>query len=392
MSTLPPAKEKSLIAALSSLYALRMLGLFLVYPVLAIYAHDLPGATPFLIGLAMGGYGLTQAILQIPFGILSDHFGRKRLIIIGLLLFALGSVVAALSDSIYGLIAGRLLQGTGAISAVVTALLADLLPAQKRSKAMAIVGLTIGMTFGLSLVLAPALSALYGLGGLFWIIAILSILALGVLILFVPNPEQGRQALPMRELQQVFANRQLWYLNISIFCLHAVLTGLFVWLPPQLQKITAHWYQQSAVYLGLLIASYAFMMPILIRAEKMYRQKWIVQASQLGLCLVFIYFAFMPHSLWYLLLGLLLFLIPFNLLEAILPAWVSRVAPVQAKGAALGMYATAQFLGIFVGGVATGLLLNTFSLSIVFFSSAILMLIWFILVRGLKPLSPHMEQ
>lgn len=387
MSQLFTAQTKPIIFALSSLYALRMLGLFLIYPVLAIYAVNLPNATPFLLGVAMGIYGLSQAILQIPFGILSDKFGRKPLIIIGLLLFATGSIVAALSEDIYGLILGRILQGTGAISAVITALLADLLAPNQRAKAMAIVGLTIGLAFGLSLILAPFLGALIGLSGLFWVITGLILLSLLVLIFFVPQPSQMQQALPKGHWREVFYNRQLWLLNISVFCLHALLTTLFLWMPARLNVLASAWYQQSLIYLCLLIGSYAVMMPILIRAEKTYKQKQVVQGSIVIFVIALCYFAFMPDNLWHLLLGLFIFLIPFNLLEATLPSWVSRLAPQQTRGAAMGLYATMQFLGIFVGGALTGYLQNMISFANIFLSFNLLMLIWFILVRGLQQLS-----
>lgn len=387
MSQIIHSNIKSIIISLSSLYALRMLGLFLIYPILAIYAVHLPGATPFLLGVAMGIYGLSQAILQIPFGMLSDRFGRKPLIIVGLLLFALGSIVAALSQDIYGLIVGRTLQGTGAISAVITALLADLLAPNQRAKAMAVVGLTIGMAFGLSLILAPFLGALMGLSGIFWVITGLILLSLLVLIFFVPQPQQMQQVLPKGQWHLVFHNRQLWLLNISVFCLHALLTTLFLWLPARLEALTTHWYQQSLIYLFLLIGSYAVMMPILIRAEKTYQQKKVVLGSIIMFAFALCYFAWMPNNLWHLLLALFIFLIPFNLLEATLPSWVSRLAPQQTRGAAMGLYATLQFLGIFAGGAVTGFLLNTVSFTNIFLSFNFLMLIWFILVRGLKQLS-----
>lgn len=386
MSELTHIKEKQVITALSGLYALRMLGLLLIYPVLAIYAQQMPGATPFLLGLALGSYGLSQAILQIPFGMLSDHFGRRPLIIIGLLLFAAGSVVAALSTDIYGLILGRMIQGTGAISAVITALLADLLEPQRRAKAMAIVGMTIGLSFGMSLILAPALGAALGLSGLFWLVAILCLLSLGVLIFFVPKPIHLKQAMAPGQWRSVFSHPQLWGLNISVFFLHTLLTLLFLWMPAHLNELASAWYQQSAIYLILLILSYATMWPLLGYAEKKHKHKQILQGSILTFALVLIYFAWMPNTLWHLLLGILLFLIPFNLLEAILPSWVSRVAPAQARGAALGMYATAQFLGLFLGGVGSGAMLKYFSFATVFITLAVLMLIWFILVRGLKNL------
>ncbi|MGA2655112.1 MAG: MFS transporter [Gammaproteobacteria bacterium] len=387
MSQIVPIQTKPIILALSSLYALRMLGLFLIYPVLAIYAVHLPGATPFLLGVAMGIYGLSQAILQIPFGMLSDRFGRKPLIIIGLLLFASGSIVAALSQDIYGLIIGRILQGTGAISAVITALLADLLVPEQRAKAMAIVGLTIGVAFGLSLIIAPGLGAAIGLSGLFWVITVLVLLSLVVLVFFVPEPAQTQQSLPKGQLSLVFYNRQLWLLNFSVFCLHTLLTTLFLWLPARLEALTQHWYQQSLIYLVLLVGSYAVMMPILIRAEKTYKQKLVVQGSIVMFALALCYFAFMPNTLWHILLGLFIFLIPFNLLEATLPAWVSRLAPQQTRGAAMGLYATMQFLGIFTGGALTGWLLNSISFNNIFLSFSVLMIIWFIIVRGLKQLT-----
>jgi predicted MFS family arabinose efflux permease len=364
-----------------------MLGLFLIYPVFAVYGMQLPGATPFLIGLALGVYGLSQAILQIPFGMLSDKFGRKPIIIIGLLLFALGSIIAALSEDIYGLIWGRILQGTGAITAVITALLADLLPSEQRSKAMAMVGLTIGLAFGLSLILAPLLAAAVGLSGMFWMITGLIFLSLLVLIFFVPEPLKMHKPITQGEWRAVFQNKQLWILNISVFFLHALLTSSFLWLPQQLNEVTSALYQQSLVYLFLLMGSYMLMMPILIRAEKTYQQKRVVQACILGFAVAMLYFAFMPSTLGYLLLGLLLFLIPFNLLEAILPAWVSRLVPQHTRGAAMGMYATWQFLGIFTGGIVTGWVLNYFSIYWVFLSFSVLMLIWFIIVRGLKRLT-----
>lgn len=387
MSQIAPTHTKPIILALSSLYALRMLGLFLIYPVLAIYAVHLPHATPFLIGLAMGIYGLSQAILQIPFGMLSDKFGRKPLIIIGLLLFAAGSIVAALSQDIYGLILGRILQGTGAISAVITALLADLLAPNQRAKAMAIVGLTIGLAFGLSLILAPFLGALIGLSGLFWVITGLILLSLLVLIFFVPQPLHMQQALPKGHWRQVFSNRQLWLLNISVFFLHALLTTLFLWLPSKLNVLASEWYEQSLIYLCLLIGSYAVMMPILIRAEKTYQQKRVVQGSIVMFAIALGYFAVMPETLWHLLFGLFIFLIPFNLLEATLPSWVSRLAPQQTRGAAMGLYATLQFLGIFAGGAVTGFLQNSISFSNIFLSFIVLMVIWFISVRGLQQLT-----
>ena len=296
-------------------------------------------------------------------------------------------MVAALSTDIHGLIMGRILQGTGAISAVITALLADLLAPEKRSKAMAIVGLTIGMAFGLSLILAPALGAAIGLSGLFWVITGLILLSLLVLIFFVPQPLKLKQALPSGQWKVVFANKQLWLLNTSAFFLHALLTSLFLWLPARLNVLASAWYQQSLIYFVLLLGSYAIMMPILIRGEKTYQQKRVVQGSIIGFAVALIYFAWMPNTLGHLLLGLLLFLIPFNLLEASLPSWVSRLAPQQTRGAALGMYATAQFLGIFAGGVGTGVLLNYFSFEKVFLSFTVLMILWFILVRGLKRLS-----
>lgn len=387
MSQISKNNAKPIVLALSGLYALRMLGLFLIYPVFAVYGMQLPSATPFLIGLALGVYGLSQAILQIPFGMLSDKFGRKPIIIIGLLLFALGSIIAALSEDIYGLIWGRILQGTGAISAVITALLADLLPSEQRSKAMAVVGLTIGLAFGLSLILAPLLAAAVGLSGMFWMITGLIFLSLLVLILFVPEPAKMQKPITQGEWRAVFHNRQLWILNVSVFFLHALLTSSFLWLPQQLNDVTSALYQQSLVYLFLLLGSYLLMMPILIRAEKTYQQKRVVQACILGFAVTMIYFVFMPINLGYLLLGLLLFLIPFNLLEAILPSWVSRLVPQHTRGAAMGMYATWQFLGIFTGGIVTGWVLNYFSIYWVFLCFSVLMLIWFILVRGLKQLA-----
>ena len=379
------------LGALISIYALRMLGLFMIFPVLGIYAHQLRGETPFLIGVAYGAYGLTQAIFQIPFGILSDKFGRKRLIAIGLIIFAVGSVVAALSDSIYGLIIGRFIQGMGAVSAVVAALVADLIPPQQRAKAMAVIGLSIGVMFSASLILSPYLAGKLGFASLFWIIAALSLAAIAVLYAVVPDPQQrisyAEQVEPIK-LKAMWLNPQLIRLNIGIFVLHTLLTASFVVVPMELFALGAvtsreHW----AIYLLAIFMSYMLMAPLLWWAEKQGRQVVAFVVAFAGLFCAEIWLGVAGQALIPLAGGLLLFLAAFNLLEALLPAWVSRVAPAQAKGAALGIFATAQFLGIATGGYLAGTILNFFPAQYVFFACSGLVVIALCAANGLKSLT-----
>jgi len=341
-------------ASLAGIFGLRMLGLFLILPVFAIHARGLPGGDNLtLVGLALGIYGLTQACFQIPFGMASDRFGRKPVIILGLTLFAIGSAIAALSTDIYWIIAGRAIQGAGAISAAVTALAADLTREQHRTKVMAMIGSSIGMVFAVSLVLAPVLYAAIGMSGIFWLTAGLALLAVVVLRRVVPTPPKV-EAKPVK-FKGVLRNTQLLRLNLGIFTLHLVQMAMFVVIPAALVAkgglpVASHW----KVYLPAVLVSFLFMVPAIITAERKNRLKPVFLAAIVLLLLTQLGFLFGRTGMWPIAVGLVFFFVAFNILEATLPSLVSRVAPPNAKGAALGVYNTTQALGLFIGASLGG--------------------------------------
>lgn len=368
-------------ASLAGVYALRMFGLFLVLPVLAEHARHLPGGDdPRLVGLALGAYGLTQAALQIPFGIASDRWGRKPVIFAGLVVFALGSLLAAMADSVPTMIVGRAVQGAGAISAAVSALLADHTRDHQRTKAMAMVGASIGVSFAVSLVAAPWLYGLIGMGGLFMMTGVLALAAIGVIRFAVPSSPPGRAPMPGRlAFRRVLSDPDLHRLNLGIFSLHAVQTAMFVVIPGWLVSrgqlpLAEHW----KLYLPVVLVSFVLMLPPIAWAERRGRLKPVflsaivlVAMTQFGLML-------RPDGLA-LVTGLLLaFFAGFNILEASLPSIVSRLAPAEAKGAALGVYNTAQSIGLFTGGAAGGVLLRLGGASAVFVGCGALLLVWLI--------------
>ena len=352
--------ERRAVFSLSGIYALRFFGLFMLLPIMALYAVELKGSTPFLVGLALGGYGLTQALLQVPFGYLSDRFERKRVISAGLLVLAVGSLIAAYADSIYGLIFGRCVQGAGAISAAVLALTADLTRGSQRTKAMAIIGVSIGATFMLSLVLAPLLEQLISTEGLFLLVAGLAVIAIGVLEWVVPDPGKRREDTAPHsiraEVAAVLADRQLLRLDLGIFTLHFVLTALFVVTPILLVTQgqigpAAHW----KVYFWVLLASVAGMVPLVALAGRGGRL-FLAYRLATGLLVVgcLVLAVAVDGGLWPLLVALVLFFIAFNALEAMLPSLVSRVVRARARGTATSVYNTFQFGGIFLGGSLGG--------------------------------------
>lgn len=359
--------ERRSVVLLAAIYGLRIAGLFLLLPVLAVYAQQLPGATPLLIGLAVGVYGLTQAALQIPFGWLSDRWGRKPVITLGLLVFAAGSVVAALAHSIVGVILGRAIQGAGAIPAAVMALASDLTREQQRLKAMAVIGATIGASFILSMALGPVLNTILGVPGIFWLIACLAAGAVGVLWLGVPTPTRARRA-TVDKFWTAFKNPQLLGLDFGVFVLHLVLTALFVVLPIALVQHAAlpvgqHW----KLYIPVLLASLAGTVPLILLTQN--RQK-VFRILALAVAVLIaaqgvLFFGY-SRSLMVVAAGLWLFFAAFNLLEALLPALISRLAPMHAKGAVIGVYSTAQFLGAFTGGVLGGWVQGVFGTGGVF--------------------------
>ncbi|PMR74262.1 MFS transporter [Billgrantia endophytica] len=388
------ASERRAITGLASLYATRMLGLFMVLPVLALYSDELIGATPLLIGLALGIYGLTQAILQIPFGLLSDRVGRKPVIAGGLLLFLIGSVVAAGADSIGGVILGRCLQGSGAVAAAIMALLADQTREQVRTAAMATIGLSIGVAFAVAMVLGPWLAASFGLSAVFWFTALLAGLGLVVLWKLVPPaPRRMRHrdvGIDRRQLAVIMTRADLWRLDLSIFALHLVLMAIFVAVPFRLVEAGIGVERHGLTYLGIMLLAFVCMVPLVILAEKRQRMKAMCLLAIGAIAVSLAGLAGIGSGGAALFGWLLLFFIAFNLLEATLPSMLSKLAPAGAKGTAMGVYSTSQFLGAFLGGVLGGFLAQQWGLSAVFVGSALLAGIWWLLMLGM-PAPPHLS-
>ncbi|ENW22596.1 hypothetical protein F926_00623 [Acinetobacter haemolyticus NIPH 261] len=354
------ALERRSTFALSSIFALRMLGLFMIIPVFAVAGQSYQYATPALIGLAVGVYGLTQALLQIPFSLLADRFSRKPLVVLGLLLFALGGAIAAMSETIYGVIIGRAIAGAGAVSAVVMALLADVTREEQRTKAMAIMGMSIGLSFVVAFSLGPWLTSLVGISGLFWVTTLMGLIAI-VMLLLVPkvtrhhrNFQQGY----LPQLKQVIQMADLNRLHISVFALHLLLTAMFIYVPSQLiEYAQIPLSQHGWVYLPLLLISLFFAFPSIIVAEKYRKMRGIFLSAIAGIIVGLFILIFGYESKYVLLAGLGIFFIAFNVMEALLPSWLSKSAPLQSKATAMGINASAQFLGAFCGGVLGGQLI-----------------------------------
>jgi MFS family permease len=379
--------------SLSSLFALRMLGLFFILPVFAVHASLMPGGdSQTLVGIALGAYGLTQGILQIPFGMASDRYGRKRVIVAGLLLFALGSFVAAAGSDvatghIWVVILGRVLQGAGAISAAVVAFTADLTREQHRTKAMAVIGASIGLTFAFSLVAAPALYAVIGMAGIFAVTGLLSLAGIWVTLKVVPPEpavaDTSRRVEP-ESLSGVLRHRELLRLNLGIFVLHMVQMAMFVVVPVALVRsglqLSAHW----KVYLPVVLVSFALMMPPIIAAERRGRMKAMFLGSVGLLGAVQLGFVFRGEGVLPIAVLLLFFFVAFNVLEAALPSMVTRVAPAGARGTAIGVYNTTQALGLFVGGLAGGVLSEHFGPSAVFVFGSALVALWLVVAAGMR--------
>jgi MFS family permease len=379
--------ERRASGALATIFAARMLGLFLVLPVFALEAARYPGGDdPARIGMAMGIYGLTQAILQIPFGLASDRLGRKRVIIFGLMLFAAGSLVAAVATSLNGLIFGRALQGAGAVSAAVTALLADQTRDEVRTKAMAIVGASIGLMFALSLVAAPLLATQIGLGGLFLLTGALALLCIAVVVWWAPPEPRQHKNVPRGELSEVLAHRGLLRLDVGVFVLHAVQLAMWVAIPALLVQAGLPKAQHWHVYLPAVLASFVVMGATLFPLERRgyLRAVFLGAVALVMLVQVGLMGASSRPGIAILALLLFVFFCGFNVLEASQPSMVSRIAPVHARGAALGVYNTLQSLGFFAGGAVGGWLAKNVGPQGLFSACAALMLLWLVVAWPMR--------
>ncbi|GLT22066.1 MFS transporter [Zoogloea oryzae] len=379
-----PAERRAGLS-LAAIFALRMLGLFLILPVFAVHAHGMPGGdNTAMVGMAIGAYGLTQAFLQIPFGAASDRFGRKPVIVVGLLLFVIGSVVAAMAQDVQTVVVGRVLQGAGAISAAVTALAADLTRDQHRTKVMAMIGSSIGLVFAVSMVAAPLLYAVIGMSGLFWLTAALAVGAIFTIVFIVPAAPPVPRA--VGRFSEVLANGQLMRLNFGVFALHLMQTAMWVLVPAGLVAaglpIAEHW----KVYLPAVLLSFVVMVPAIIVAEKRGKMKPIFNAA-IGLLLVVQIGLYVEGSagMWPLAILLTLFFVAFNVLEATQPSWISKIAPAHAKGTALGVYNTLQSVGLFVGGALGGWLAQHVGPGAVSLLGCGLAVAWLILASGMAP-------
>ncbi len=381
--------EQKAVTSLAIIMACRMLGLFMILPVFSLYATHLKYATPTLIGLALGVYGLTQACLQIPFGSLSDRIGRKKVITIGLIIFAIGSIVAAMSHSIYGIIIGRAIQGAGAIGSTILALAADLTRDENRVKAMASIGLAIGLSFMVAMVAGPLLNHWVHLSGIFWAILVLSILSLVLVHTILPNPPK-LIANPNTEYQSnqflaVLKNKQLLRLDLGIFTMHAMLTATFIAIPILLtHTLKISQFDQVILYVIILPLAFMIMLPFIIVGEKKRKLKTFFIGSIVALILAEVALASFKLHFIVIAIAMLLFFTAFTLLEASLPSIVSKIAPIQRKGTAMGVYSTSQFLGIFIGGSIGGVIYTHFHLIGLFLFCALLGLFWLCFALSMK--------
>jgi len=376
---------------LTFLYAMRMLGLFMVLPVMSLYGGEYAGSTTVLVGVALGVYGLTQGLFQIPLGMLSDRLGRKTIIVAGMMVFLLGSLVAASADTIQGLIVGRALQGTGAVASTIMALLADLTTEQNRTKAMAAVGGSIGLSFAVAMAAGPALAAAYGMDAIFWLTAVLAGIGILVVLWWIPTPVAtsnlgSREALAMPALfRSTLANGELLRLDVGIFLLHAIQMASWVAVPFVLAHVVnfdsgSHWW----LYLLTMGLGFVAMLPFMLLGERKRVLKWIFVGAVLVLAGAELLMFVSGVSLGIFVAGLFLFFMAFNLLEACLPSLVSKMTPSGARGTAMGIYSSSQFLGAFAGGVLGGLVAHHFGVHGVFLFSALLALLWALVAVTMK--------
>ncbi len=370
--------ERRALTTLGSIYALRMLGLFIVLPVFAIYAETLQGSTVFLAGIAVGSYGLTQALLQIPTGWLSDRYGRRGVVWLGLLVFVIGSLIAGWAEDIYWMIIGRAVQGAGAISAALTAWVADLSRVEVRDRVMALIGILIGLSFILSLIAGPVLAARIGVDGIFYLVAALSALAMVVVWFWVP--EEGasghRYAPSWRDAMEALHDRKVLRLSLGAASIHMLLVANFMSLPLALRDIAGFPIDQHGwFYLLVLLAAALFLFPIL-RLARTQVFAWM-RRSALLLAAVELMLVFVRHDVMLVGAVLVLFFIAFNLLEAQLPTQVSQRCSGHLKGISLGVFVTFQLLGAFFGGLLSGVFLQYFNAEALYIFLTIIMLFWY---------------
>ena len=379
--TMSPVERRAAFSV-AGIFSTRMLGLFMIFPVFAIFAEaEFDGITGLQIGIAIGIYGLTQAALQIPYGIMSDKFGRKPLIMLGMLVFMIGSIVCATADSIEMMIIGRAIQGMGAVAAVLMAATADLVSEQFRLRAMSIVGMTIGLSFTLSLVAGPVLANWFGVRGIFWATALLALI--GILLVKFAMPEIKKQSF-QREAEadptqffELLRHPQLLRLDLGVFVLHATLTAMFVVLPLTLRdaaglESSEHW----EIYLPVMLLSFILMVPFIIQAESKGRMKQVFVGAIATITAMQLAFGLLEQSFWMLFLLLLIFFTAFNLLEASLPSLVVKQSPADKKGTASGVYSTSQFIGAAIGGFLGGYFYQHYGYNGVFMFTTVIGLVW----------------
>ena len=372
--------ERFFALKISLIMAIRMLGLFMLFPVMSVYAGDYESATPFLVGMAIGIYGLTQAIFQIPFGYLSDRFGRKPILLIGLLVFLFGSIMAANTSNIIIVVIGRAFQGGGAISAVLMAFLADSVSEENRAKANAFVGFQIGVAFMLSLLIGPIISSRVGLSGLFWVIALLSLIAMLIVLSLKHTKSITYYKLSLKAFKENLT-KELLALDFSIFSLHLILAAGFVVMPllimeNQIVSMMDNW----QLYLPAVLLSFLGMIPLIIISEKFKKTKYILLISILLLIVSQIIFFSLNLNFKVFLITLTIFFVAFNTVEALLPSLLSRTASASKRGLAMGIFSTSQFLGTFIGGAIGGFIYDIYNLNSVFLFTIFVAIIWWLLI------------
>lgn len=364
--------------AIASIFSFRMLGLFMLIPVFTIYARDFKGATPASIGIALGAYGLTQGILQIPYGILSDKFGRKTIITIGLIIFIIGSIIGANSNSIQGLICARTLQGSGAIGSVLIALLSDLTPDNKRAQSMAIIGSSIGVSFSLAIILSPYISKYFALAGIFYTTTALAILGLIILHIIIPTPVPNQPLKQKINFKEVLLNPNLIPLNIGIFIQHLLLTSTFYVLPLLLEEQirSSNLHSLWGFYLPIVLISFLLIIPCIMITERKQKVKFAFNLSIIIILISQICLTIACRNFVILCIFTFLYFIAFNFLEANLPALISKKIPMHKRGSAMGIYSSSQFLGIFIGGVLSGYIFNWLGARGIFITNSLVTIIW----------------